>query len=114
MRISDWSSDVCSSDLLIEHGRRLRALMRYVPRSLDHGLVEALALTGALDPDLDTAGRHSAAATAATWLNAAERALTGGAAAVWTVQAVEGGGYTTERRRRGGRRSAGKRWEERG
>src|SRR3546814_14334204 len=30
---------------LIEHGRRLRALMRYVPRILDHGLVEALALT---------------------------------------------------------------------
>ncbi len=86
---------------LIDHGRRLRALMRYVPRSLDHGLVEALALTGALDPDLDTAGRHSAAATAATWLNAAERALTGGAEAVWTVEAVEGGGYTLERRWRG-------------
>src|SRR3546814_9878366 len=75
--------------------------MRYVPRRLDHGLVEALALTGALDPDLDTAGRHSAAATAATWLNAAERALTGGAEAVWTVEAVEGGGYTRERRWRG-------------
>ena len=85
---------------LIEHGRRLRALMRYVPRSLDYGLVEALALTGALDPDLDTAGRHSAAATAATWLNAAERALTSGDA-VWTVEAVEGGGYTLERRWRG-------------
>src|SRR3546814_19322568 len=108
MRISDWSSDVCSSDLtalenylvdagidallletpggarsgqdlrgLIEHGRRLRALMRYVPRSLDHGLVEALALTGALDPDLEPAGRHSAAATAETWRTAAERARTG-------------------------------------
>jgi DNA gyrase subunit B len=86
---------------LIEHGRRLRALMRYVPRTLDHGLVEALALTGALDPELDTAGRHSAAETAATWLNAAERALTGGAEAVWTVHAVEGGGYTLERRWRG-------------
>lgn len=86
---------------LIDHGRRLRALMRYVPRNLNHGLVEALALTGALDPDLDTAGRHSAAATAATWLNAAERALTGGAEAVWTVEAVEGGGYTLERRWRG-------------
>lgn len=86
---------------LIDHGRRLRALMRYVPRNLNHGLVEALALTGALDPELDTAGRHSAAATAATWLNAAERALTGGAEAVWTVEAVEGGGYTLERRWRG-------------
>ncbi|MDK2761099.1 MAG: DNA topoisomerase (ATP-hydrolyzing) subunit B [Sphingopyxis sp.] len=86
---------------LIDHGRRLRALMRYVPRNLNHGLVEALALTGALDPDLDTAGRHSAAATAATWLNAAERALTGGGEAQWTVEAVEGGGYTLERRWRG-------------
>ena len=86
---------------LIDHDRRLRALMRYVPRNLNHGLIEALALTGALDPDLDTAGRHSAAATAATWLNAAERALTGGAEAVWTVEAVEGGGYTLERRWRG-------------
>ncbi|KTE18666.1 DNA gyrase subunit B [Sphingopyxis sp. H050] len=86
---------------LIEHGRRLRALMRYVPRSLNHGLVEALAFAGALDPNLDTAGRHSAAATAANWLNAAERALTGGGEAVWTVEAVEGGGYTLERRWRG-------------
>ena len=86
---------------LIEHGRRLRALMRYVPRTLDHGLVEALALAGALDPALDTAGRHSAAETAAQWLGAAERALTGGAEAVWTVAAVEGGGYTLERRWRG-------------
>ena len=86
---------------LIEHGRRMRALMRYVPRTLDHGLVEALALAGALDPALDTAGRHSAAATAAKWLNTAERALTGGAEAVWTVEAVEGGGYTLERRWRG-------------
>ncbi|WP_374524166.1 DNA topoisomerase (ATP-hydrolyzing) subunit B [Sphingopyxis sp.] len=86
---------------LIEHGRRLRALMRYVPRSLDHGLVEALAFAGALDPDLDTAGRHSAAANTAAWLNAAERALTGGAEAAWTVEAVEGGGYTLERRWRG-------------
>src|SRR3546814_6209651 len=59
MRIRDWSSDVCSSDL------------------------------------------HSAAETAARWLGAAERALTGGSEAQWTVSAVEGGGYTLERRWRG-------------
>ncbi len=86
---------------LIDHARRLRALMRYVPRALDHGLIEALALTGALDPELDAAGRHSAAETAARWLRAAERALTGGNEATWTVEAVEGGGYTLERRWRG-------------
>jgi DNA gyrase subunit B len=86
---------------LIDHGRRLRALMRYVPRNLDHGLVEALALTGALDPDLDAAGRDRAAATAAAWLGAAERALTGGDEAAWTVEAAPGGGYMLERRWRG-------------
>lgn len=86
---------------LIDHARRLRALMRYVPRTLDHALIEALALTGALDPDLDAGGRHSAAETAARWLGAAERALTGGSEAQWTVSAVEGGGYTLERRWRG-------------
>ncbi len=86
---------------LIEHGRRLRALMRYVPRTLDAGLIEALAFAGALDPELDAAGRHSAAETASRWLNAAERALTGGNEAVWTIAAVEGGGYTLERRWRG-------------
>ncbi|MDZ3832153.1 MAG: DNA topoisomerase (ATP-hydrolyzing) subunit B [Sphingopyxis sp.] len=86
---------------LIDHGRKLRALMRYVPRTLDHRLVEALAFAGALDPALDAAGRNSAAETAAKWLNAAERALTGGGEALWTIAAVEGGGYTLERRWRG-------------
>jgi DNA gyrase subunit B len=86
---------------LIDHGRRLRALMNYVPRNIDHGLVEGLALTGALDPELDQAGRQRAAAASTLWLNAADHALTGGAEAVWTVVAVEGGGYTLERRWRG-------------
>jgi DNA gyrase subunit B len=86
---------------LIDHGRKLRALMRYVPRSLDPKLIEALAFAGALDPALDTAERHSAADTAAKWLNAAERVVTSGYDALWTVNAVEGGGYTLERRWRG-------------
>src|SRR3546814_13162808 len=29
MRISDWSSDVCSSDLLLEHLRRLRQRIEF-------------------------------------------------------------------------------------
>ena len=85
---------------LIEHGRRLRALMRYVPRGHNYELVEALALTGALDPALDTTGRTAAAVRAAEWLNAAERALTGGREAKWTITA-ENGGYTLEKRWRG-------------
>ncbi|WP_137869723.1 DNA topoisomerase (ATP-hydrolyzing) subunit B [Sphingopyxis sp. 2PD] len=85
---------------LIEHGRRLRALMRYVPRGHNYELVEALALNGALDPALDSTGRTAAALRAAEWLNAAERALTGGAEASWTVVANDGG-YTLEKRWRG-------------
>ena len=85
---------------LIEHGRRLRALMRYVPRGHNYGLVEALALNGALDPELDSAGRTAAGMRAAEWLNAAERALTGGAEAKWTIFAGDGG-YTLEKRWRG-------------
>ncbi|MBL9064754.1 MAG: DNA topoisomerase (ATP-hydrolyzing) subunit B [Sphingopyxis sp.] len=85
---------------LIEHGRRLRALMRYVPRGHNYELVEALALNGALDPALDSAGRAAAALRAAEWLNTAERALTGGAEATWTVVANDGG-YTLEKRWRG-------------
>ncbi len=85
---------------LIEHGRRLRALMRYVPRGHNYELIEALALNGALDPELDDAGRTAAGVRAAEWLNAAERALTGGAEAKWTIVAA-GGGYTLEKRWRG-------------
>ncbi|WP_411340035.1 DNA topoisomerase (ATP-hydrolyzing) subunit B [Sphingopyxis sp. J-6] len=85
---------------LIEHGRRLRALMRYVPRGHNYELVEALALNGALDPELDSGGRTAAGVHAAEWLNAAERALTGGAEAKWTIVAVDGG-YTLEKRWRG-------------
>jgi DNA gyrase subunit B len=85
---------------LIEHGRRLRALMRYVPRGHNYELVEALALNGALDPALDSAGRTAAGIKAAEWLNAAERALTGGIEAKWTIVAGDGG-YTLEKRWRG-------------
>jgi DNA gyrase subunit B len=85
---------------LIDHGRRLRALMRYVPRGHNYELVEALALNGALDPALDSAGRTAAGVRAAEWLNAAERALTGGSEAKWTITAGDGG-YTLEKRWRG-------------
>ncbi len=85
---------------LIEHGRRLRALMRYVPRGHNYGLIEALALTGALDPALDSAGHSASAVKAAAWLNAAERALTGGGEAKWTVSYSDGG-YILEKRWRG-------------
>ncbi|HEY6917510.1 MAG TPA: DNA gyrase subunit B, partial [Allosphingosinicella sp.] len=37
---------------LADHARRMRTLMRYVPRRYDPAIIEALALAGALDPEL--------------------------------------------------------------
>jgi DNA gyrase subunit B len=58
---------------LAEHARRMRSLMAYVPRRYDPCLIEALALTGALDPALEAGGgRGDAVARTAAWLNAGD------------------------------------------
>jgi DNA gyrase subunit B len=76
---------------LVDHARRMRALMDYVPRRYPAMIVEALALNGAL------AGPSEAAAAAtASWLNAAE--TDGG---VWTARLSADGGYQLERAWRG-------------
>ena len=49
---------------LADHARRVRALMAYVPRRYDPAIIEALALTGALDPELGPAERADALARA--------------------------------------------------
>ncbi len=51
---------------LVEHGLRMRNLMGFVPRKYDAALVEAMALAGALEPDL--ADRSAALARAAELL----------------------------------------------
>ncbi|WP_164157422.1 DNA topoisomerase (ATP-hydrolyzing) subunit B [Sandarakinorhabdus rubra] len=76
---------------LVDHARRMRALMDYVPRKYPALIVEALALNGALAG----ASQPAAAATAA-WLNAAE--TDGG---VWKAELSVDGGYTLERAWRG-------------
>ena len=58
---------------LVEHARRMRSLMGYVPRRYDPAIIEALALAGALDPELDAAQRADALARAAAL---AQRAAT--------------------------------------
>jgi DNA gyrase subunit B len=85
---------------LIDHARRTRALMRYVPRRYDGALIEALALNGALDPALDAAGRAKAAERAAAWLTTADAASSGTRESVWTI-ALADGGFAAERRWRG-------------
>ena len=50
-------------EALVEHGLRMRNLMGFVPRKYDHALIEAMALAGALEPELsDRSASLSAAA----------------------------------------------------
>src|SRR5437868_3432244 len=52
---------------LADHARKVRSLMAYVPRRYDPAIIEALALTGALNPNLSS--RRDALALTAEWLN---------------------------------------------
>jgi DNA gyrase subunit B len=82
---------------LVEHARRMKTLMTYVPKRYDSRVVEALALTGGLDPALDgqRPKQDAAAKAVAAWLNAAD-AETG-----WSAEAAEDGGYHLKRSDRG-------------
>ncbi len=80
---------------LVDHARRMRTLMRYAPKKYDPALVEALALLGALDPELKPAKRGEAAALVAAWLGR------GDLEAVWSGELAEEGGYILKRKWRG-------------
>jgi DNA gyrase subunit B len=80
---------------LVEHARRMRTLMRYAPRKYDPAMIEALALSGALNPKLDDAGRKKAIATVAQWLGA------GDLEAEWSGEVAAEGGYLLRRIWRG-------------
>jgi DNA gyrase subunit B len=53
---------------LVEHAIRLRNLMAFVPRRYDPVLIEALALSGALEPEISVADRRTALTETAAWL----------------------------------------------
>jgi DNA gyrase subunit B len=80
---------------LVDHARRVRSLMRYVPRKYDYALIEALAINGALKPTLDADGRGKAIAKVAAWLDAADPD------AGWTGEVAAEGGYLLKRLWRG-------------
>jgi DNA gyrase subunit B len=80
---------------LADHARRVRSLMRYVPRRYDPGLIEALALNGALDPELPTAAREDAIARAAAFLQGSDED------ASWTGEIGADGDYVLRRLWRG-------------
>jgi DNA gyrase subunit B len=80
---------------LADHARRVRALMRYVPRRYDPAIIEGLALTGALDPELAETGRAEALKRTAAWLRA------GDPEASWTGEIGAEGDYVLKRLWRG-------------
>ncbi|MFP5329913.1 MAG: DNA topoisomerase (ATP-hydrolyzing) subunit B [Alphaproteobacteria bacterium] len=80
---------------LVDHARRVRTLMRYAPRKYDPALLEALALNGALKPNLDKAGREKAIAAVAEWLGRGDEE------AEWSGEITESGGYVLRRLWRG-------------
>ncbi|MFN0045027.1 MAG: DNA topoisomerase (ATP-hydrolyzing) subunit B [Sphingorhabdus sp.] len=78
---------------LVDHARRMRSLMAFVPRRYDPTIVEAMALTGALDPD--ASDRTAAVAKAAAWMGAQD------VEGKWTGRVAADGGYHFERLWRG-------------
>ena len=80
---------------LVEHARRMRSLMAYVPKRYDSSIVEAMALTGALGPDLVASDRAAAVQKAALWMQAQD------SEGKWSGRVSEEGGYIFERLWRG-------------
>ncbi|SDA33284.1 DNA gyrase subunit B [Sphingomonas sp. NFR15] len=80
---------------LVDHARRMRTLMRYVPRRYDPTIVEALALVGALDPTLDVATRAARVEDVVAALDA------GDPEARWSAEVSEEGGIHFKRWWRG-------------
>ncbi|MGA9581734.1 MAG: DNA topoisomerase (ATP-hydrolyzing) subunit B [Allosphingosinicella sp.] len=97
MRLETADGPRTGDDLrdLADHARRVRSLMAYVPRRYDPGLIEALALNGALDPALQPSGRAEAIARAAAFLQAGDESST------WTGEIGADGDYVLRRLWRG-------------
>lgn len=81
--------------ILIDHARRMRALMNYVPERYDAAIVEAFALMGALDEALIEDQRVQAVELVASWLSNHDPE------AKWTGQINADGSFELHRRWRG-------------
>ena len=73
----------------------MRKLMAFVTRRYDPAIIEALALSGMFDLDLDRAGREAALARTALWLDTGDRE------AKWTASMTADGAVTVQRLWRG-------------
>ena len=81
--------------MLVDHARRMRTLMRYVPRRYDPVIVEALALGGVLDPSLGGDGRGHRLAAVVAGLEGAD------SEARWSADLSGDGNVHFQRRWRG-------------
>jgi DNA gyrase subunit B len=70
-------------EALVEHALRMKSLMGFVPRKYDYRLIEALALAGALDPNMTSDQRRTALEKAAGQLQM------GDAEAQWSAELRE-------------------------
>jgi len=75
--------------LLANHARRMRSIMAHIPQRYDQAIVEALAMTGGLDPERldDRALRFEAA------YNLVQRLNHGNDSEGWTAEVAADGGY---------------------
>jgi DNA gyrase subunit B len=80
---------------LVHHAQQMRKLMAFVTRRYDPAIIEALALSGMFDLDLDRAGREAALARTALWLDTGDRE------AKWTASMTSEGAVTVQRLWRG-------------
>jgi DNA gyrase subunit B len=80
---------------LIDHALRLKNLIAFVPRRYDAGIVEQMALSGALDPALSIADRTQALARTAA------RMQLGDAEAQWDAEMLDDGAVRFRRLWRG-------------
>jgi len=80
---------------LVDHARRMRTLMRFVPRRYSADIVEALALAGALDPEAGAEARAERLAAVTRRLDQTDED------ARWSARVTEDGGFHFERLWRG-------------
>ena len=80
---------------LVDHAIRLRSLMGFVPKRFDPAVIEALAIGGVFEPEIDRAGREAALQRAAKLMGQTDRE------AVWSAALRDDGSVLLERIWRG-------------
>jgi DNA gyrase subunit B len=97
LRLDGAQGSRAGADLaaVVDYARRMRNLMRYVPGRYDPTMVEALAINGALNPDLTASDRGAAVERTAKWMGA------GDTEARWRGSVEESGSYLLQRDWRG-------------